>query len=105
MLLPACTGSGEAALVTVSSPLAVVPTTVLADAVLFEEFGSVTDELTDTELLITVPFVVPVLTFTTIVNVPAVRPAMLTSVQTTLPVPPAPEELQLHPVGATMDTK
>jgi hypothetical protein len=82
-----------------------VPTSVLTVAVLFAEFGSATDELTDTESAITVPLVVPLFTFTTSVNVPAVNPAMLTSVQTTLPVPPVPGVMQLHPAGGVMETK
>ena len=77
-----------------------MPTSVLTVAVLFAEFGSVADELTDTESAITVPLVVPLFTFTTSVNVPAVNPAMFTSVQTTLPVPPVPGVMQLHPAGA-----
>src|SRR5208283_2030574 len=103
MGLPACTGSGEATLVTIrSGPFA--PTSVLTAAVLFAEFGSDTDELTDTESAITVPFAVPLFTFTTRVNVPAVNPAMFTSLQTTVAVPPVPGVMQLHPVGGVMDT-
>src|SRR5271165_1702372 len=104
MLLPACTtGLGEATLVTVKSG-PVVPTSVLTVAVLFAEFGSATDEPTDTESVITVPFVVPLFTFTTSVNVPAVKPAIWTSVQTTLAVPPVPGVMQLHPAGGVIDT-
>ena len=53
----------------------------------------------------TVPFVAVLFTFTIIVNVAAVDPAMLTSVQTTLPVPPLPGVVQLHPAGAAIETK
>jgi hypothetical protein len=71
---------------------------------LFEEFGSIADELTDTVPVITVPFAVALLTFTTSVNVPMVNPAMLALVQTTLPVPPTGGLRQLHPAGAAIDT-
>jgi len=47
MLLPACTGFGEATLVTVRSG-EVVPTTVVAVAVLFRAFGSAADEFAET---------------------------------------------------------
>ena len=103
MLFPACTGFGEATFVTVKSG-AVVPTTVVAVAVLFAEFGSRADELADTLSVITVPFAVPAFTLTTNVKVAAVDPAMLASVQTTLPVPPAPELRQLQPAGAAIET-
>src|SRR5579864_3324914 len=104
MGLPACTrGLGEATFVTVKSG-PVVPTSVLTVAVLFVEFGSAIEELTDTESAITVPFGVPLFTFTIRVNVPAVRAAMLTSVHTTLPVPPVPGVMQLHPAGGVIDT-
>jgi hypothetical protein len=100
---PACTGFGEATFVTDRfGP--VVPTTVVTVAVLFEEFGSMADELTDTVPVITVPFVVPLLTFTTRVNVPTVDPDMLALLQTTLPAPPIGGLRQLHPAGAAIDT-
>src|SRR5580704_5551278 len=104
MLLPACTGSGEGVLVTVRFGPD-VPTTVLALAVLFAEFGSGADELTETESVITVPFVVVLTTFTTRVNVPLVDPAILTLVQTTFPVVPTPGAEQLQPEGAAIETK
>ena len=90
--------------VTVISAPVVVPTTTLADAVLLAEFGSTTEELTVTEFVTTVPFAVPVVTFTTIVNAAEVDPAMSTSVQITLPVFPPPGDVQVHPAGAVMDT-
>src|SRR5579862_903770 len=103
MGLPACTGFGEATLVTVKSG-AVVPTIVVAVAVLFATFGSVAEEFADTASVITVPLAVPLFTFTIRVNAAKVEPGMLTSVQTTLPVPPAPGFAQTHPAGAAIDT-
>src|SRR5258708_4869843 len=102
MLLPACTGFGEATLVTVRFG-AVVPTTVVATAVFFNAFGSAADEFADTVCVITVPLAVPAFTFTTRLNVAAVSADMLTLVHTTLPVPPIPGEKQLHPAGAVID--
>ena len=67
---------------TVNSPPAVVPTIVVAVAVLLVEFGSLAEELTDAVSAITVPFAVPLLTLTTSVNVAAVEPAMFTLLQT-----------------------
>src|SRR5579863_2949099 len=104
MLLLACTGFGEATLVTVKFG-AVVPTTVVAVAVLFNAFGSLADEFAETFCEITVPFAVPALTFTTKVKVAAVRADMPTLVHTTLPVPPMAGVMQLHPAGAAIDTK
>src|SRR5580700_4574349 len=105
MLLPAITGTGEAEFVTVISAWAVVPTTVAALAVLLVELGSLTDELTVAVSTITVPLVVPAVTFTTIEKVAAVLPVMLKVEHTTLPVPPAPGVVQIQPAGAEMETK
>ena len=88
-MFPACTGLGDATFVTVKFG-DVLPTTVVADAVLFAEFGSIADELAVTVPVITVPLGVPAFTFTTNVKLAKVSPGMLTLVQTTLPVPPAP---------------
>jgi len=82
----------------------VVPTTVTALAVLFVEFGSLTDELTLAVLVITVPFAVPVFTFVISENVAAVLPAKLKSVQTILPVPPTAGVVHVHPEGAASET-
>src|SRR4051812_36680780 len=102
MLLPACTGLGDAVLVTARlGPLP--PTMVVTRAVLLEETGSLTDEATSTVPVMIVPFAVPPLTFTTSVNVPEVEPAILEALQTTLPVPPTAGVRQLHPLGATME--
>src|SRR5580704_10138421 len=98
MLFPACTGFGEATLVTVKSG-AVEPTTVATVAVLFAEFGSVVDEFADTTPVMIVPLAVPAFTLTTRVKVAAANPGRLTSVQTTLPVPPDTGVMQLHPAG------
>src|SRR5258708_7875194 len=103
MLLPACTGFGDATFDTVRSG-AVVPTTVLTVAVLLEEFGSAAEELADTESATIVPFAVPAFTFTTSVNVTAIEPAMFEFVQTTFPVLPTAGPRQLHPAGAAIDT-
>src|ERR1022692_1981643 len=104
MLLPARTGFGEAALVTVSSPPAVVPTTVDAVALLLVEMGSLVDELAVAVSAITVPFAVAAFTFTIIEKLAAVLPARLNVLQTTLPVPSTPEVRQVQPAGADMET-
>ena len=82
----------------------VVPTTVEAEAVLFAEFGSVTEELTVTVSVITVPFAVPAVTFVIRLKVAAVLPAIFKSLQTTLPVPPTGGVVQLQLAGAAMET-
>ena len=104
MTFPAWTGFGEATFVTERfGP--VPPTIVVAVALLFAEFGSVADEATETAFVIAVPFATPVFTFTTIVKVPEVDPAMFVSVQLTLPVPPTIGVMQLHPAGALREMK
>ena len=103
--LPATTGFGEATLVNVISAVELGPTTEAALAVLLVVFGSLTDELAVAVSVITVPLATPVFTFTTIENVPAVLPLMLSAVQTTFPVPPTGGVLQLQPDGAVMETK
>jgi hypothetical protein len=102
MGLPAATGFGDATFVTVSSPFAVVPTTVLTVAVLFAVFGSLADELTDAVSVITVPLAVPLATCITSVNVPDVDPAMSEFVHTRLPVAPGP--IHDHPAGGETET-
>ena len=99
MLLPATTGSGDGTFVTVSSPPAVVPTTVEAEAVLFAEFGSLADELTEAVLVMTVPLAVPAVTFVTREKVAAVPPLRLRSVQTMLPAEPTAGVVHVQPVG------
>jgi len=59
---------------------------VLTVAVLFAEFGSLAAEFTEALAVITVPFDVPLFTFTTNVKVAAVDPAMFDVLHTTLPV-------------------
>src|SRR5580658_354606 len=105
MLLPATTGSGVAVLVTVSSPPAVVPTTVVAVALLLLELGSLVAELAVAVSATRVPFAVPTFTFTTIEKLAVVLPAMLNVVHTTLPVPPLPGVVQVQPAGAVMETR
>ncbi len=104
MLLPATTGSGEAALVTSSSAPALDPTIVDATAVLLLVFGSLAEELTDATFVITVPFAVPAVTLATREKVAAVPPLRLKSVQTTFPVPPTAGVLQLQLAGAINET-
>ena len=104
MLLPACTGFGEAVLVTDRfgpDP----PTIVVTVAVLFAGTVSWTDELTVAVPVITVPFVVPVATFTTKVNADGVFAAKFAFVQTIFPVPPTLGVRQLQPTGAAIDVK
>jgi hypothetical protein len=105
MSVLACTGFGEAVLVTVTSAFVVVPTTVLTLAVLLVETGSLADELTASVSVIIVPFATPVFTFVTSVNVAAVDPTMSTFEQTALPAVPIAGVMQLHPSGAAMETK
>ena len=94
---------GEATFVTVKSG-AVVPTTVVAVALLLAEFGSAAEEPTAAVSVMTVPFAVPAFTFTTKLKVAELSPAMFTLLQTTLPVPPTGGVRQLHPAGTAMDT-
>jgi hypothetical protein len=102
MVFPACTGLGEAVLVTDKfgpEP----PTIVVTVAVLFDRIGSRTDELTVADAVITVPFVVPVATFTTKVKLAEDNPAMFAFVHTALPVPPMLGTRQLHPAGGVSE--
>ena len=77
---------------------------VEAEAVLFAEFGSLTEELPMAVSVITVPFAVPAVTFVTREKVAAVLPAIFRSVQTTLPVLPTGGVVQLQLAGAAMET-
>src|SRR5215471_2007040 len=74
-------------------------------AVLFAEFGSMTDELTLAVPVITVPLATPVFTFTTTENVAELNPAMFAFVQVTLPPLPCCGVRQLHPEGVVAETK
>jgi hypothetical protein len=104
ILLPATTGLGDAESVTVNSPPEVVPTTVEAEAVLLAELGSLAEELTAAVSVMIVPFAVPAVTLVTSEKVAAVPPLKLKSVQTMLPVPPAPGVTHVQPAGAVKDT-
>ena len=64
------------------------PTIVFTLAVLLDNAGSLTDELTDAVSVITVPFATPLFTFTTSVNAPDPGAARLAFVHTTLPFAP-----------------
>src|SRR5277367_1098789 len=102
MVPPASTGTGDATLVTCrSGPVA--PTIAVSFAELFEEFGSIASEPTETVWVRTVPFSVPAVTFAISVNVPEVNATMLALLQTTLPVAPTAVFRQLHPAGAVND--
>ena len=104
MLVPACTGFGDATFVT-DRLGPVVPTIVVTVAVLLDETGSMAEEATDTVPVITVPLAVALLTFTTRVNVPDVDAGRLALLQTIFPVPPTRGLRQLHPAGDTSETK
>src|ERR1035438_8698289 len=100
MLFPASTGTGDPTFVTDRfGPVA--PTRVVTVAELFARLGSVAEEPTEAVSVMTVPFAVPLFTFTTTVNVADVSPGMLELLQTTLPVVKVPLFGQLHPAGAT----
>jgi hypothetical protein len=102
MVFPAWTGLGEATLVTDRfgpDP----PTIVVTVAVLFDRFGSRTDELTVAEAVITVPLVVPEATFTTNVKLAEDSPGMFAFVHTALPVPPMLGVRQLHPAAGVSE--
>src|SRR5579872_2176301 len=105
MTLPASTGFGDAELVTVICPCAVAPTNVVTIAVLFAEFGSITDELTLAVPVMIVPFATPVFTLTTIENVAELSPSISALVQTTLPPFPVSGVWQLQPEGAVNEEK
>ena len=96
--LPAWTGFGDATLVTKRFGPE-VPTIVVAVAVLFARFGSTTDEPTLAVPVITVPFGVPLATFTTNVKLAEIKPAMFALVHTRALEPAR----QLHPAGAVKE--
>ena len=100
MLFPACTGLGDATFVTERFGPE-VPTIVVTTAVLLAGIGSRTEELTVADPVITVPFGVPLATFTTRVNVAELSPGMLALVQTELLPFPA---RQLQPAGGVSET-
>ena len=103
MVFPACTGFGEATLVTDKfGP--VVPTTVVTVAVLFAEFGSIAEELTGRGIGDHGAVCGAAVHLDDESERPDVNPAMLASVQTTLPVPPTAGRRQLHPAGEVIDT-
>jgi len=62
MLLPACTGFGEAVLVTAILALVAEPTRVRTLAVLFVRFGSLVPDETEAVSRICVPLTVPGIT-------------------------------------------
>src|SRR5215471_1554732 len=101
MLLPACTGLGDATFVTERFGPE-VPTIVVTTAVLLAGIGSRTEELTVADPVITAPFAVPFATLTTYVNVAELSPGMLALVHTELPPFPV---RQLHPAGGVSETK
>ena len=86
-MLPAATEAGAAELATIRSACPAPATMSAALAVLFEEFGSVVDELTVTVSVIRVPAAVPTFTCTTREKL-AVPGARLGLVQTMIPDPP-----------------
>jgi hypothetical protein len=84
---------------------AAIPTTVVVLAVLFAEFGSVVEEDTVAEFVITVPLGVPELTFTTSVNDAELNGASVAIMQVWVPVPPTASGGQLHPAAGVTETK
>src|SRR5271165_4783210 len=99
MLLPACTGTGLAALVTARSAESATCTFTVAE--LLVEFGSVVGaSLTESVSVIVVPVAVPAFTFTTKVNVAevlAARVAMLHTYKGLL-------KTHVHPAGPVSET-
>src|SRR6516162_4542571 len=102
MLLPACTGFGEATFVT-DRLGPVVPTMVETVAVLFASVASSTEELTVADPEMTVPFATPVFTFTAIVKLDELSPAKFALVQTTFPVLLTFGVMQAQPAGMVTD--
>jgi len=98
MLLPAATDVGAAEFVVTRSASVESATTSVATAELFPEFGSGVLEVTLTRSVITVPCVVPALTFNTTGKL-AVPDAKLASVQVIVPGLPAVGRIQDHPAG------
>ena len=81
----------------------VVPTTVVAVAVLFPGTGSFTLEPTDAVAEMTVPLAVPLLTLTVSTKLAAVPPVMVRVVHTTVPVRPTPGEEHDQPAGGVRE--
>jgi hypothetical protein len=98
MLLPAATEVGDATFVVTRSESVDSATTSVAIAELFAEFGSGVLELTVSISLITVPCVVPGVTFNTTGKL-AVPAAKLVLVQVIVPAAPTAGRIQDHPVG------
>src|SRR5579872_654123 len=103
MLFPAMTGSGELTSVTTISACAVVPTSVLAVALLLVVLGSLTEEYAVTVLVMMVPLATAAPTFTINEKLAAVFPGMFRSVQTMLPLAPLTGVTQFHAAGAVRE--
>jgi hypothetical protein len=102
MLLPAETGFGAPLLVTDRSHWSAMNVETLV--LLFEELGSLVDEVTD-ELAVIVPCGAVAGTFTTTMTSASVPVVMDGSVQFTVPVLPTAGAVQLQPAGASTDSK
>lgn len=103
MLLPATTGLGVPALVTAKSQR--VPTPVMTVVLLLLKIGSGVVAVTE-EFAVTGPPAVLGGTLTTITMSAAVpEPRLAVSLHTTFPVEPTAGEVQVHPAGASTDSK
>jgi len=103
MLLPASTGLGVPAFVTPKSQR--VPTPVMTVVVLLPRFGSDVVAVTE-EFAVTGPPVVLGGTLTTItMSAEVPEPRFAVSLHTTFPVDPTAGEVQVHPAGASTDSK
>jgi hypothetical protein len=97
----ATAGSGESDFRT--SRLASVPTVVVAVARLFAKTGS-SAEVTPAVFVMTVPFAVAALTFTTSVKDTLPLAGSVAMVQLTVPVPPTEGVVHVHPAGEESET-
>lgn len=106
MLFPADTVGAAATFVSVRYADVVVPTTVVAVAVLFVRFGSVVPEVMFATSTICVPNCVPAFTVTAKLNDPSARDAKSAFVHVTSPVDKIDAvELHAHPVGGVIEEK
>lgn len=103
MLFPACTGFGEAALVTTMFAVLAAATSVTTVAVLFARFGSLDPDDTESVSVICVPLTVAGDTCTTSVKVPTAPFATSGFVQPMFPDAPTAGVVHDHPGARTND--
>ena len=104
--LPACTGFGEAVLVTTMFAVPAAPTPVNTLALLFARFGSVVPEVTLSVSRICVPLTAAAFTFTCTLKVATAAPLATNGlVQVMFPDAPTAGVVQAQPAAGVIEKK